>query len=56
MPPQRTSKLQEKSSSIKREHPALEISSLWWVISALLDLDPDDPKNADPDPQHGNKV
>jgi hypothetical protein len=49
-PPERTSKLQQKSSSLKREHPGLqnmksgtsklELSSLLWVILALLDPDP----------------
>ncbi len=41
-PPQRTSKLQEKSSSLKREHLAtkFELSSFLWVILTLLDPDP----------------
>jgi hypothetical protein len=41
-----TSKLQEKLSSIKREHPALQNIKFYnfflvlWVIFALLDPDP----------------
>jgi hypothetical protein len=62
--PQRTSKLKETSSSLKKEHPALlnlEILHYWGVIFALLDPYPQaqsrsgssKPKiNADPDPQH----
>ncbi len=51
-----------KSSSLIREHPApkLEISSLLWVIFAILNPDPARPKwmriYADPDQQHCNKV
>jgi hypothetical protein len=42
-PPYRTSKLQEKPSVLKREHPALQnikfltFYSIFWVIFALLD-------------------
>jgi hypothetical protein len=62
--PQRTSKLKETSSSLKKEPPALlnlEILHYWGVIFALLDPDPhaqsgsgsSKPKiNADLDPQH----
>jgi hypothetical protein len=44
---QRTSKLQEKPSALKREHPALQNMKFLdfflflWVIFALLDPDPD---------------
>jgi hypothetical protein len=33
-------KQQKKSSSLKREHLALDFSSLLWVILAPLDPDP----------------
>jgi hypothetical protein len=45
-PPQRTPKLQEKPSALKREHPALQnmkilyLFQFLWVIFALLDPDP----------------
>jgi hypothetical protein len=54
--------------TLKREHPAYEISYLLWVIFALLDPDPDfeyestDLKESgpnpdpDPDPEHRLKV
>jgi hypothetical protein len=48
-------KLQEKPSSLKREHPALQnLKILYfflflWVIFALLDPDPATQINADPD-------
>jgi hypothetical protein len=58
-PPQRTHKLQEKPSGLKREHPAIQNMKIlyfflcMWVIFALLDPDPDPATqiNADPDPQ-----
>jgi hypothetical protein len=46
-PPQRTPKLQEKLSALKREHPELQnIKFLYfflflWIIFALLDPDPE---------------
>jgi hypothetical protein len=52
------SKLQEKPSALKREHPALQKMTFilfflcLWVIFALLDPDPGIPLN--PDPQHWN--
>jgi hypothetical protein len=53
-----------KSSALNREHPELDIFSLFsilsflWVIFAVLDPDPDpaDQINADPDPQHCSKL
>jgi hypothetical protein len=42
MPPYRSSKLQEKPSALKKEHPAHVISKLFvilWLIFAPLDLD-----------------
>jgi hypothetical protein len=42
----RPSKLQEKSSALKKEHPALQNMKFlyfflfWWVIFVLLDSDP----------------
>ncbi len=45
-PPKRTSKLQEKSSALKRDHPALQNMKILkffqflWVIFALQDPDP----------------
>jgi hypothetical protein len=56
-PPQRTAKLQEKPTALKREHPALQnMKFLYfflflWVIFALLDPDPAIPINADPEPK-----
>jgi hypothetical protein len=53
-PSRRTHKLQEKSSAIKREHPALQNMKIlyfflyWWAIFALLDPDPATQINADP--------
>jgi hypothetical protein len=48
------SKLQEKPSAPKREHPALFLSLCVWSIFALLDpdpgTDPGTPLNPDPDP------
>ncbi len=57
-PPQRTPKLQEKPSALKREHPVLknmkllDIFLFLWVNFALLDPDPDPTTqiNADPKP------
>jgi hypothetical protein len=47
-PPRRTSKLQKKPPTLKREHPALtnmkytySLFSFLWVIFALLDQGPD---------------
>jgi hypothetical protein len=63
-PPYRTSKLQEKPSALKREHPALQKMKfincfiLFWAIYALLDPYPEcesgSPLNPDPDtdPKH----
>ncbi len=58
-PPQRTHKLQEEPSALKKEHPALQNMKILYfflhvkVIFALLDPDPDPATqlNADPDPQ-----
>jgi hypothetical protein len=53
-PPQRTHKLQEKHSALKRENPALQKMKILyfflWIIFALLDPDPATQINADPDP------
>jgi hypothetical protein len=57
-PPLRTSKLQEKPSALKREHPVLKNMKILdfflflWVTFSLLDPDPDPATqiNADPDP------
>jgi hypothetical protein len=53
------SKLQEKSSELKREHPALQkfinFFLCLWIVFALLDLDPIESgsnPDTDPDPQH----
>ncbi len=52
------SKLQEKLSAIKREHPALQKMNFincflcLWVVFGLLDPNPGTPLNPDPDPQH----
>jgi hypothetical protein len=49
-----TSKLQEKPSALKREHPAFQKMKFFnrflffWVIFALLDLDPGTLLNPDP--------
>ncbi len=69
-PHNRKSKLQEKHSALKREHPALQNMKFLnfflflWVISALLDPDPDSESgfgstdliesgsNPDPNPKH----
>jgi hypothetical protein len=60
-PPYRTSKLQEKSSSLKRKHLALQnlnflnvCGSFWpsWIRIRIPNADPDP---ADPDPQHWSK-
>ncbi len=66
-PPQRTSKLQEKPSALKTEHPAFQNITfllVLWVIYALLDSDPDSESgsgstdliesgfNSDPDLKH----
>jgi hypothetical protein len=46
-PPQRTSKLLDKPSDLKREHPALQKMKFincflfLWAVFALLDPDPD---------------
>jgi hypothetical protein len=56
MPPQRTPKLQEKPSALKREHPALQNMKILyfflflWVIFALLDPDPDPATQINADP------
>jgi hypothetical protein len=62
--PQRTSKLQEKPSALKREHSALQNMKFHnfflflWVIFALLDPDPESTdliesgSNPDPDLKH----
>jgi hypothetical protein len=60
-PPLRTSKLQEKPSALKKEHPSLQkmifndFLLLLWVILALLETDPDfesgNGSNPDPDIQ-----
>ncbi len=48
------SKLQERPSPLKREHPALQnvkfiiLFLCLWVICALLDPDPGTPLNTDP--------
>ncbi len=50
------SKLQEKPSALKREHPALQKMKFinfflcLWVIFALLDTDPDPGTPLHPDP------
>jgi hypothetical protein len=55
-PPQRTPKLQEKPSALKREHPVLknmkilDIFPFLWVIFALLDPDPDSATQINADP------
>ena len=54
-PPERTPKLQEKPSAVKREHPVLKnmnsgFFSIWWVIFALLDPDPDPTTQINADP------
>jgi hypothetical protein len=54
-PPERTPKLQEKPSAVKREHPVLKnmnsgFFSIWWVIFALLDPDPDPTTQINGDP------
>ncbi len=57
MHPRRTSKLKEKPSALKREHPALQIKFLnffnfcwlflpFWIRNRIPD------HNADPDPKH----
>jgi hypothetical protein len=52
------SKLQEKPSALKREHPALEKPKFFtfflclWVIFALLDPDTDPRNPLNPDRQH----
>jgi hypothetical protein len=52
------SKLQEKTSALKREHPALQKMKVinffqcLWVIFALLDPDTDQGTPLNPDPQH----
>ena len=57
-PPERTYKLQKKTSALKREHPALQNMKFYnfflllWVIFALLDPDPLTWLNPDPDPKH----
>jgi hypothetical protein len=55
-PPKRTSRLQDKSLSPQKRTSGtlkLEFSSLFWVILALLDPDPD--PYADPDPADRNE-
>jgi hypothetical protein len=53
-PLERTPKLQEKPSALKREHPVLKNMKILdfflflWVIFALLDPDPATQINADP--------
>ncbi len=55
-PPQRTPKLQEKPSALKREHlvlknmKILDIFLFLWVIFSLLDPDPDPATQTDADP------
>ncbi len=55
-PPQKTSLLQEKTSALKREHPAfqnmifLNFFLFLWVTFTLLDPDPDPQTWLNPDP------
>jgi hypothetical protein len=57
------SKVQEKPSALKREHPALQKMKFnikfflfLWVIYAFLDPDPDPGIPFNPNPKHRDKV